>query len=139
MDVGYKQEVTVGLLVIAGVVLFVAGTTWLSGRTFMSDEDEFWHIQFADIGNLKSSSTVRVSGVPVGRVEKIRLDAPGKVRVSVSLSEAIQPKVDARAEIVAVGFVGDAAIEFDPGRAAQPLPRNRVIIGTQAEGLASRA
>lgn len=139
MDVGYKQEVTVGLLVIAGVVLFLLGTTWLSGRTVLSDEDKYWTIQFADIGNLKTSSTVRVSGVAVGRVEKIRLQAPGKVLVSISLDESIQPKVDARAEIVAVGFVGDAAIEFDPGRAAQPLPRGRVIIGAVKEGFASRA
>ena len=139
MDVGYKQEVTVGLLVIAAVVLFVAGTTWLSGRTLFSDTDEYWHIQFADIGNLKSSSTVRVSGVAVGQVERIRLEAPGKVVVSVSLAESLHPKVDARAQIVAVGFVGDAAIEFDPGQAAEPLPRNRVIIGSQEQGLASRA
>lgn len=139
MDVGYKQEVTVGLLVIAAVVLFVAGTTWLSGRTLLSDADEYWHIQFADIGNLKSSSSVRISGVPVGRVERIRLEAPGKVVVSVSLDETIQPKVDAGAQIVAVGFVGDAAIEFDPGRAAERLPRHRVIIGSQEQGLASRA
>ncbi len=139
MDVGYKQEVTVGLLVIAGVVLFFAGTTWLGGRTVLGDEDEYWPIQFADVGNLKLSSVVRISGVPVGKVEKIRLDAPGRVLVSVSLGEAIQPKVDAQAEIVAVGFVGDAAIEFDPGRAAQPLPRGRVIIGTQSKGFANRA
>ena len=139
MDVGYKQEVTVGLLVIAGIVLFIVGTTWLSGRSLFRDTDEYWHIQFADIGNLKSSSTVRVSGVAVGRVERIRLAAPGKVNVSVSLDESIQPRVDARAQIVAVGFVGDAAIEFDPGRAQEPLPRNRVIIGTQEQGLSSRA
>jgi phospholipid/cholesterol/gamma-HCH transport system substrate-binding protein len=31
--------------------------------------------------------------------------------------------------------VGDAAIEFNPGKAPQRLTRNRVIIGTQAEGL----
>lgn len=139
MDVGYKQEVTVGLLIIVAVVLFIAGTTWLSGRTLFTDADDFWHIQFADIGNLKSSSAVRVSGVAVGQVERIRLEAPGKVIVSVSLDEGIQPKVDARAQVVAVGFVGDAAIEFDPGEAAERLPRSRVIIGTQAAGLASRA
>jgi phospholipid/cholesterol/gamma-HCH transport system substrate-binding protein len=139
MDVGYKQEVTVGLLVIAGVVLFLAGTTWLGGRSVLGDEDEFWRIQFPDAGNLKLSSLVRVSGVPVGKVEKIRLEAPGKVIISASLDEAIRPRVDAKAEIVAVGFVGDAAIEFDPGRAPQPLPRGRIIIGTQSHGLATRA
>jgi ABC-type transporter Mla subunit MlaD len=49
------------------------------------------------------------------------------------------PKVDANAKIVAVGFVGDAAIEFDPGTAAQPLSRQRVIIGGQEGGLTDLA
>ena len=30
MDLHYKQEVTVGLLVIAAIILFFAGLVWLS-------------------------------------------------------------------------------------------------------------
>ncbi len=63
----------------------------------------------------------------------------GKVLVFVSLPERIVPKVDATASIVAIGFVGDAAVEFNPGKAPQPLPRDRVIIGTQEEGLTGLA
>lgn len=139
MDAGYKHEVTVGFVVVAAIALFLAGTTWLSGRSLFADAERYWKIQFQDIGNLKPSSAVKVSGVIVGRVEKIELLERGKVLVAISLDEEIRPKVDASAEIVAVGFVGDAAIEIDPGRAAEPLPRDRVIIGTQAAGLASRA
>jgi phospholipid/cholesterol/gamma-HCH transport system substrate-binding protein len=47
--------------------------------------------------------------------------------------------VDASAQIVAVGFVGDAAIEFNPGDAPQRLTRDRIIIGSQAEGLTGLA
>ena len=139
MDLSYKQEVTVGSLVILAIVLFVVGTSWLSGRSITSDDDDFWHIQFKSAGNLKSSSVVRISGVPVGKVEKIQLADVGKVIVSVTLPDKIVPKVDASAQIVAVGFVGDAAIEFDPGDAPQRLPRERVIIGTQAGGLTDMA
>ena len=46
MDLSYKREVTVGSLVILAVVLFVVGTSWLSGRSITADEDEFWKIQF---------------------------------------------------------------------------------------------
>lgn len=139
MDLGYKQEVTVGGLVIVAIVLFIVGTTWLSGRSVGGDPDDYWNIQFREAGNLKASSTVRISGVAVGRVERIRLVEVGKVLVSVSLPEQIVPKVDATASIVAVGFVGDAAVEFNPGKAAQSLPRDRVIIGTQKEGLTDLA
>jgi phospholipid/cholesterol/gamma-HCH transport system substrate-binding protein len=73
--------------------------------------------------------------VPVGKVERIRLAEVGKVIVSVTLPDKIVPKVDATAKIVAVGFVGDAAIEFDPGNAPQSLTRDRVILGFQEGGL----
>src|SRR5688500_12668793 len=140
MDVGYKQEVTVGLLVIAGVVLFIAGATWLRGGTLFGDKDDYWRIRFDHAGNLKKSSAVRVSGVPVGKVEDIELDpVTRKALVWVSLSEEMQPRADARAEVVSVGLVGDAAIEFDPGRAAQPLRRDQMILGSVEVGLSSRA
>jgi phospholipid/cholesterol/gamma-HCH transport system substrate-binding protein len=139
MELSYKREVTVGTLVIVAIALFILGTTWLSGRSVGADSDKFWKIQFRDAGNLKVSSLVRISGVSVGKVQKIQLVDVGKVLVHVSLPEKIQPRVDATAEVVAVGFVGDAAIEFDPGRVSQPLTRDRIIIGTQAPALTDRA
>jgi phospholipid/cholesterol/gamma-HCH transport system substrate-binding protein len=135
MDLSYKREVTVGTLVILSIVLFVVGSSWLKGSSITADEDEFWRIQFKTAGNLKASSVVRISGVAVGTVERIQLADVGKVIVSVTLPDEIVPKVDATAQVVAVGFVGDAAIEFDPGDAPQALTRDRVIIGNQAGGL----
>ena len=139
MDLSYKREVTVGSLVILAVVLFVVGSSWLSGRSVTADEDDFWKIQFQTAGNLKTSSVVRISGVGVGKVERIQLVEVGKVLVMVTLPDRIVPRVDATAQIVAVGFVGDAAIELDPGQAAQRLTRDRVIIGTQAAGFSDLA
>jgi phospholipid/cholesterol/gamma-HCH transport system substrate-binding protein len=139
MDLAYKQEATVGTLVILAFVLFFVGTTWLSGRSVGTDSDDFYKIEFRDASNLKASSVVRISGVGVGKVEKITLADVGKVLVSVSLPEKIKPRIDATASVVAVGFVGDAAIEFVPGQAPQPLPRGRIIIGSQKAGLTDRA
>jgi phospholipid/cholesterol/gamma-HCH transport system substrate-binding protein len=139
MDLTYKREATVGTVIIAAIVLFFIGTTWLSGKSIGGSSDDFWKIQFRDAGNLKTSSPVRISGVPVGKVEKIQLVEAGKVLISVSLPEKITPKVDASAKVVPVGFVGDAVVEFDPGDAPVPLPKNKIIIGSQALGLADRA
>ena len=139
MDVSYKREVTVGGLVILAIVLFIVGSSWLKGSSIGADEDEFWRIQFEGAGNLKASSVVKISGVPVGKVERIQLADVGKVIVSVTLPDKIVPKVDARAQIVAVGFVGDAAIEFHPGKAPQRLTRDRVIIGREAGGITDLA
>jgi phospholipid/cholesterol/gamma-HCH transport system substrate-binding protein len=139
MELSYKREVMVGTLVIAAVTLFIVGTTWLSGRSVAASDKDFWKIQFRDAGNLKISSMVRISGVSVGKVERIQLVDVGKVLVSVKLPERIKPRIDATATIVAVGFVGDAAVEFNPGDAPQLLTKDKIILGTQAPGFADRA
>jgi phospholipid/cholesterol/gamma-HCH transport system substrate-binding protein len=59
----------------------------------------------------------------------------------------VQPRIDASARIVTLSLAaGDAAVALDPGRAREPLPPGRIIIGQQDPGftdiagsLASRA
>jgi phospholipid/cholesterol/gamma-HCH transport system substrate-binding protein len=63
----------------------------------------------------------------------------GKVLVLASLPPKIRPRVDAQAKIVSVTLVGDYAVDFDPGRAAEFLPPGKVMLGAQDLGLTGRA
>jgi phospholipid/cholesterol/gamma-HCH transport system substrate-binding protein len=137
MDLRYSREATVGLIVLVAIGVFVFGTMWLSGRSVGSDN--VVRIQFDNVSGLKRASPVRVSGVNVGKVEQIEFIDVGKVQVTASLPPKIRPKVDASAKIVSVTLVGDYAVDFDPGRAAEPLPSGRVILGSQDLGLTGRA
>jgi phospholipid/cholesterol/gamma-HCH transport system substrate-binding protein len=137
MDLRYSREATVGAIVIVAVVVFVFGTMWLSGRSVSSEN--VVRMQFPNVSGLKRASPVRVSGVNVGKVEKIEFVDVGKVLVIGSLPPKIRPRVDAVAKIVSVTLVGDYAVDFDPGRAAEFLPPGKVILGSQDLGLAGRA
>jgi len=137
MDLRYSREVIVGTIVTVAILVFIFGTMWLSGRSVSSDN--LAHIQFANVSGLKRASPVRVSGVNVGRVEKIEFVDVGKVLVTASLPAKIRPRVDAGAKIVSVTLVGDYAVDFDPGSAAEFLPPGRLILGTQDLGLSGRA
>jgi phospholipid/cholesterol/gamma-HCH transport system substrate-binding protein len=137
MDFRYSREVIVGAIVTVAILVFIFGTMWLSGRSVASDN--LARIQFANVSGLKRASPVRVSGVNVGKVERIEFIDVGKVLVTASLPEKIRPRVDAEAKIVSVTLVGDYAIDFDPGRAAEVLPPGKVIIGSQDLGLSGRA
>ena len=137
MDFRYSREAVVGAIVVAAIVVFIFGTMWLSGRSVSADN--LARIQFANVSGLKRASPVRVSGVSVGKVEKIEFIDVGKVMVTASLPEKIRPRVDAEAKIVSVTLVGDYAVDFDPGRAAEPLPAGKVILGSQDLGLSGRA
>lgn len=134
MDLHYKQEVTVGVLVAAGIGLFLAGTMWLKGTRFSSGEPEV-RVAFADVGTLKRGSAVRVSGVNLGSVDRIEFESVGKVVVTLRVSPKVTPKIDAMATLTTVGLVADAVINFHPGTSAEPLPADRIIQGTVDQGL----
>jgi phospholipid/cholesterol/gamma-HCH transport system substrate-binding protein len=133
MDLHYKQEVSVGALVLAAVVVFVLGTMWLGGKSFRPGAS-LLEVEFADVGNLKKGNPVKVSGVTLGSVEDIRFEDVGRVVVGLSLDPRITPKRDATVEIASIGLVGDLVINLDPGQAAEPLPAGQRITGRQEQG-----
>jgi phospholipid/cholesterol/gamma-HCH transport system substrate-binding protein len=137
MDLRYSREVIVGAIVTVAILVFIFGTMWLSGRSVSSGN--VVRIQFPNVSGLKRSSPVRVSGVSVGKVERIEFVDVGKVLVLASLPPKIRPRVDAQAKIVSVTLVGDYAVDFDPGRAAEFLPPGKVMLGAQDLGLTGRA
>jgi phospholipid/cholesterol/gamma-HCH transport system substrate-binding protein len=137
MDFRYSREVVVGAIVTVAILVFIFGTMWLSGRSIGSDN--LVRIQFEDVSGLKRASPLRISGVTVGKVERIVFVDVGKVLVTASLPEQIRPKVDADAKIVSVSLVGDYAVDFHPGNAGQPLAPGKVILGSQELGLTGRA
>jgi phospholipid/cholesterol/gamma-HCH transport system substrate-binding protein len=137
MDLRFGKEAVVGTLVIIAIAIFVLGTMWLSGRS-IGNRDAY-RIQFPNVSGLKRASPVTVSGVQVGRVEEITLQEVGKVMVKVSLPPHIQPRLDASAAVLSSNLVGDYVVEFDPGRAAQPLPQGQVIVGRAKSGFTDRA
>lgn len=144
MDLHYKQEITVGALVVIGIALFLGGTLWLSGKSIGSQPTI--SILFPDVETLKRGSPVKVSGVIMGAVQEIEFQSYGKVLVRVSLDPQVQPKRDAEAKLASIGLVADAVVNLNPGTAAEPLPAGAVIPGsiersimTSATDLAAKA
>ena len=137
MELRYGREAIVGTLVIIAITVFVFGTMWLSGRSI--GNRHVVRVQFQNAAGLKRASPVTVSGVQVGRVEKIELEDVGRVIVSISVPPHIEPRVDASARIAAVGLVGDFVVEFFPGSSPEKLPKGQVVIGSMKSGFGDRA
>ncbi|MFN2385582.1 MAG: MlaD family protein [Thermoanaerobaculia bacterium] len=86
-------------------------------------------VQFADVGGLVEKSTVRVAGVPVGKVGKIRLEQ-GKAYVDIELDRDVDLRQGASATIASLGLLGEKYVELVPGPVGgTPLPENSVITG----------
>jgi phospholipid/cholesterol/gamma-HCH transport system substrate-binding protein len=134
MDLHYRQEITVGTLVLSGVAAFVLGTMWLSGKESTSGK-RVVNVQFDDVGNMKAGNPVKVSGVQLGKVGQIAFRGVRDVLVTLILDPRIEPRTDATALLSSVGLVGDVVIVFDPGKAGDPLPPDAVIKGSTERGL----
>jgi phospholipid/cholesterol/gamma-HCH transport system substrate-binding protein len=78
-----RTEVTVGIVVLAGLALIFFGTLWLKGVGFGREEVTV-RARFREVGQLQVGNAVKFRGVPIGRVEAIELE-PGGEGVIVSL------------------------------------------------------
>ena len=130
MDLHYKQEVKVGFLVIIAVVLFVAGMTWLSGAPLIGGRQVIVQVAFANVAGLSAGDPVQVSGLQVGRVSDVRLEDVGRVMVTLELTTGTwRPRIDARAAVKSIDFLGSKFVDYVPGNSDQFLAEGQVITG----------
>src|SRR3989475_5029812 len=121
MDITYKQEVRVGLLVLVGFVVFTAFMFWSTGRSIVSKAIPV-DVVFKNVSGLKEGDPVRVSGVKKGRVGNVRLVRVGHVTVALNFDPQVRPHKDARAIVASADFLGAQYLDYDPGLNDSPLP-----------------
>lgn len=138
MDLTYKQEVTVGALVLVGFVVFAGFMFWLTGRSFVSKAVAV-NVVFKNVSGLKEGDPVRVSGVKKGRVGTVRLRGVGRVAVVLSIDPEVRPRKDARATVAAADFLGAKYVDYDPGLSDTLLGRDEAIRGLTEEQFADVA
>jgi phospholipid/cholesterol/gamma-HCH transport system substrate-binding protein len=140
MDLTYKQEVGVGALVLAGLVLFVVGLFWFTGRS-ISHKGVSYNVVFTNALNLKQGDPVLISGVKVGRVSKVSFEGVGRVVVTLELSgdPRIRPRATATASVASLDFFGTKSIVYSPGAETDALlPSTQNIAGKETVELSDR-
>jgi phospholipid/cholesterol/gamma-HCH transport system substrate-binding protein len=78
-----RTDVIVGAVIILSAALLFLGMVWLNGTGFRRDS-ELVQARFREIGQLRVGGSVKLRGVPVGRVAEIELE-PGGNGVIVAL------------------------------------------------------
>src|SRR6266851_3180574 len=128
MDITYKQEVTVGALVLVGFVVFTGFMFWLTGRSIVSKAIAV-PVVFKNVSGLKEGDPVRVSGVRKGRVGTVRLMRVGQVRVTLSLDPEVRPHKDAHAIVGAEELIANVNRGLNPGQLAADI--HATLLATQ--------
>ncbi|WP_395731710.1 MlaD family protein [Prosthecobacter sp.] len=69
-----KLELYVGLFVLLGIAAVVYLTVKLGSKSLIGGDTYVMEARFTNAGGLNAGSSVLLAGVPVGRVEGIRVD-----------------------------------------------------------------
>ena len=98
MDLHYRQELQVGLLVIVAATMLIIGLIWLSGRSLGGGAAKF-EVRFASIQGLSSGDPVHISGVRVGRVAGHDIEGVDQIIVRLEVRREFRPRSDARVSV----------------------------------------
>ena len=127
------QETLVGFFVASGIAALFFMAMQISNLSSFSDEDVYSiKARFDTSGGLKVKSAVTISGVRVGRVTDIYLDAEDYVSVvKMDIEKKYKLSEDTFAKIYTAGLLGEQYISLDPGGSEDFLEENDVIEHTQ--------
>ena len=136
-----SNHVLVGGVVLALLVALLAFIVWLAG--FNTASEQRYDIFFkTSVSGLAKGSPVTFAGVPVGKVEEIRLlpDSPEFVRVRIAIDNETPILQGTTATIAGVGFTGVSQINLDGAikgapPIAEPGPYGKPVIPTKPGAL----
>lgn len=139
MDLHYKQEVTVGLLVIVSIAVLFSGLSFLSGKSLFGAGMVTFAGRFENISGLGVGDPIQISGVKVGRVVDIDLQDVNEVVVHIEVSGENRPHIDAKLFVRALDALGAMYIDYVPGRSEELLQDGQTISGSRDLALVETA
>jgi phospholipid/cholesterol/gamma-HCH transport system substrate-binding protein len=108
------DDLLVGVVVLIGIAVTVAGSIWLS-EVRMGSSDIVREARFRSAGQLQVGNPVLLRGVKIGRVEAVRLDSTARnqwVRVTLRLKGTEKLPADPVGIIFSATLFGDWAVQL---------------------------
>lgn len=111
------NNVKLGLLIIAGLILLFAGLFYVGRQQNLFSNVFYLNAYFNDVRGLQEGNNVRYSGINVGSVDDIKIISDTLVRVRFSVRKNIARfiKQDSHAEIGTEGLMGNKILIVYPG------------------------
>jgi len=131
-----RDEVLVGLVVTAAVVVTVLGSLWLA-RGGLSKGYPLY-AKFPWGAGLKQGQPVLLVGVNVGYVDEVDLHQDGILVTTLRIQKHYQVPVTSKAAVIPNGIFGDMAVALTPSKPAARSfqPGDTVPIGPSTPGIA---
>ncbi len=129
-----SNEIKVGAISIAGILLLVLGITFGKSLSFSNPENVL-KFRFPESNGLQSGEPVVVNGVDRGRVIKV-FNSENAVTVEAELNDISDIYDDASAKITILEITGGKKIEIHPGNSGNPIQKDQFIKGTTPPDIA---
>lgn len=108
------REIKTAILVIASILLFIWGYSFLKGRDLFTNYKTFY-VEYASVEGLATSAPVTLNGLIVGKVNSITIDEnTGKLLVELQLKTDFPISKSSTASIYEPGFIGGKQIAIYP-------------------------
>lgn len=125
-------ELSVGAFVLFGIATIVWFAVQAGAGVVIGGSTYDVNARFTNIGGLKPGSQVFIAGVPVGRVEKIKLDSQYAAVVRLNVEQGVHLPSDTIASIRTSGLIGDKYVALAPGAESENLPPGGTITDTES-------
>lgn len=117
-----KRSIIVGVFVLAGIIIFIAGVFVLGGQQKRFTKSIRLMTIFKDVGGLKVGNNVWFSGVKIGTVKRISFTGAAQVEVDLNIEQSSQQYIrkDATASIGSDGLIGNKIVVIAGGTTSHP-------------------
>jgi|LauGreSuBDMM15SN_2_FD.fasta_scaffold242595_1 phospholipid/cholesterol/gamma-HCH transport system substrate-binding protein len=137
-----RLDLAVGTFVLAGLLALTFLAVRIGAGNSVSSASTTYRASFTNLGGLASGSSVMISGVVVGRVDKVDLDERFHAIATLRVRADLKLSADTTASIRSSGLIGEKFIALSPGGEDVLLKTDELITDTESavdlESLISR-
>ncbi|TKC10317.1 MCE family protein [Pedobacter polaris] len=104
-----KNETKVGVLAAFAIALLIIGYNFLKGNSIFSSETELFAM-YTQVDGLGVSKPVLINGFQIGRVDKLELQADGRIKATLKIKDEYQIPINTVARLESTDLLGGKAV-----------------------------
>ena len=109
-----SREIKTAVLVIASVVLFIWGYSFLKGKALFANYKTFY-VTYTNVEGLVKSAPVTLNGLAIGKVNDIKInETDGSIVVELQIASDFPISSTSAAVLYEPGFIGGKQIAIEP-------------------------
>src|SRR5690606_18382880 len=130
-----RNEIKIGILVVAAILMLVLGLNFLKGKKLFSNESEFY-TYYDNVEGLQESAVVQLNGFTIGRVSSMEMQQDQRIKVGLTIRNEFKIPVGSEAELAAADLIsGTKIVSLRLTKNTSYLEDGAVITGKPYQGI----